>query len=84
MPELRKRQDLTIVPEEAIMKKTGAPNMRLDTIVGNLGKELAGTTDEDKMYELLQKLGLSKPDEDGSSYFKKQNLVPEKTLRHYI
>ena len=36
------------------------------------------------MFELLEQLGLSKPDLDGHAVFKKHRLVPEKTLRFYI
>jgi len=36
------------------------------------------------MFELLSLLGLSKPDVDGTAVFKKQNLLPEATLRFYI
>ena len=36
------------------------------------------------MFELLEQLGLTKKDTDGSAVFKKRRLVPEKTLRFYI
>ena len=72
LPKLRKRQDLTIVPEEPIMKRAAAPNQRMETIAGNLNKELrAGASDEENMYELLSLMGLSKPDMDGTALFKK-------------
>ena len=45
---------------------------------------MRGSNDEENMYELLYKLGLTKPDEDGSATFKKSQLVPEDTLRFYI
>ena len=36
------------------------------------------------MFELLEQLGLSQKDLDGTAVFKKQRLVPEETLRFYI
>lgn len=36
------------------------------------------------MYELLYDLGLTKPDLDGTSVFKKERLVPESLLLSYI
>ena len=36
------------------------------------------------MFELLEQLGLSKKDLDGTAVFKKHRLVPEKTLKFYI
>ena len=46
-------------------------------------QELKGRDDEEKMFELLVLLGMSKPQE-GTSILKKQNIVPEDTLRFYI
>ena len=84
LPKLRKRTDLTTVPMEAIMKKAAAPNSRLETIGGNLNEELRGQDDDEKMFELLQLLGMSMPDQDGTAVFKKERLVPEETLHFYI
>ena len=84
LPKLRKRQELTIVPEEIVMKIARAPNERMETIAGNLGAELPGRNDEEDMFELLFLLGLSKPDLDGTAIFKKHRLVPEKMLRLHI
>ena len=86
LPALRHGQELTIVPEEPIMKKAAAPNQRLESIAGHLEADRLAedATDEEKMYELLYLLGLSKPDEDGHAIFKKHKLVPDKTLYSYI
>ena len=84
LPKLRTRHELTIVPEEIIMKKAAAPNQRLETIAANLDMELKGKTEEEKLFELLEQLGLSKPDLDGTAFYKKSSLVPESTLRFYI
>ena len=84
LPKLRKRTDLTTVPIEAIMKRSEAPNSRLETLGGNLNEELRGKDDDEKMFELLQLLGMSKHDDDGTAVFKKERLVPEETLHFYI
>lgn len=36
------------------------------------------------MFGQLQQLGLSKPDVEGTSVFKKEKLVPERLLKTYI
>lgn len=66
------------------MKVAAAPNQRMETIAGNLEKELTGRTEEENMFELLSILGLSKPDQDGTAVFKKEKLIPESTLRFYV
>ena len=66
------------------MKQSSAPNQRLESINQALEQDLKGRNDEEIMFELLSLLGLSKPDVDGTAVFKKQNLLPEATLRFYI
>ena len=85
LPAMRGRNELTIVPEDPVMKESRAPNWRMEPIEKTLQElELKGRTAEEKMFELLEQLGLSLKDLDGTAVFKKQRLVPEETLRFYI
>ena len=70
LPKLRKRNDMTVVPVESIMRGRAAPNERLETIGYNLTAELRGKDDTERMYEVMQHLGMCKPDKDGSAVFK--------------
>ena len=65
------------------MKKASAPNQRLETI-GNLNVKMRGKDDDEHLFELLQLLGMSKPDADGTAIFKKERLIPEATLCFYV
>ena len=53
LPKLRKRNDMTLVPIESIMKKASAPNQRCETINNMLATELKGKDDDEKLFELL-------------------------------
>ena len=76
-----------MVPIEPIMRRVKAPNQRMESIAKNL-KDASDkshyATEDTPMFELMSHLGLSKPDPDGSSFFKKDKLVPEPLLRAYM
>lgn len=55
LPKTRRRHELTIVPEDAIMKESRAPNWRMEPIEKRLQEEqLTGKNDEERMFELLE------------------------------
>lgn len=46
LPDLRKHNELTMVPIEPIMQKQQAPNLRLESIAANLTTEYDSYVDE--------------------------------------
>ena len=66
------------------MKQNKAPNKRLEPVCQNFSQELRGKDNQEKLFELLQLLGMSLQDDYGSATFKKDRLVTKSMLRFYI
>lgn len=84
LPKVRKRLDFSVVPIESIMREQRAPNKRLEPTNSKLSQDLRGRDNEAQLFELLEILGMSMLDSDGTAVNKKERLVPETLLRSHI